>query len=41
MEELYSQLLNVHNVSDAAEPLVPGPGCLVFEITIAELKKYK
>jgi hypothetical protein len=44
----FSQLLNVHNVSDvrqtevhAAEPLVPGPSRLVVEIAIAKLKKYK
>jgi hypothetical protein len=44
----FSQLLNVHNVSDvrqievhAAEPLVPGPSCLEVEIAIAKLKKYK
>jgi hypothetical protein len=43
----YSQLLNVHNVSDVrqiehtAEPLVPGPSRLEVEIAIAKLKKYK
>jgi hypothetical protein len=44
----FSQLLNVHNVSDVrrievhmAEPLVPGPSCLEVEIAIAKLKKYK
>jgi hypothetical protein len=46
----YSQLLNVHNVSDVrqievhmAEQLVPGPGPspLEVEIAIAKLKKYK
>jgi hypothetical protein len=44
----FSQLLNVHNVSDirqievyTAEPLVPGPSCLEVEIAIAKLKKYK
>jgi hypothetical protein len=44
----FSQLLNVHNVSDVkhievhtAEPLVPGPSRLKVEITIAKLKKYK
>jgi hypothetical protein len=44
----FSQLLNVHNVSDVwqievhmAEPLVPGPSCLEAEIAIAKLKKYK
>jgi hypothetical protein len=42
----FSQLLNVHNVSDGsqievrtAEPLVPGPSCLEVEIAIAKLKK--
>jgi hypothetical protein len=44
----FSQLLNVHNVSDVrqievhtAEPLVPGPSRLKVEIAIAKLKKYK
>jgi hypothetical protein len=44
----FSQLLNVHNVSDVrqievhtAEPLVPGPSHLEVEIGIAKLKKYK
>jgi hypothetical protein len=44
----FSQLLNVHNVSDfrqievhMAEPLVPGPSYLEVEIAIAKLKKYK
>jgi hypothetical protein len=44
----YSQLFNVHNVSDVrqievymAEPLVPGPSHLEVEIAIAKLKKYK
>jgi hypothetical protein len=44
----FSQLLNVHNVSEVrqievhtAEPLVPGPSCLEVEITNAKLKKYK
>jgi hypothetical protein len=44
----FSQLLNVHNVSDVrqievytAEPLVPGPSHLEVEIAIAELKKYE
>jgi hypothetical protein len=47
VEELLSQLLNVHNVSDVrqlevhtAEPLVPGPS-LEVEVTIAKLGKYK
>jgi hypothetical protein len=44
----FTQLLNVHNVSDArqievhmAEPLVPGPSCLEVETAIAKLIKYK
>jgi hypothetical protein len=44
----FSQLLNVHNVSDVrqievhtAEPLVPGPSCHEVEIAIEKLKKYK
>jgi hypothetical protein len=44
----FSQLLNVHNVSDirqievhTAEALVPGPSHLQVEIAIAKLKKYK
>jgi hypothetical protein len=44
----FSQLLNVHNVSDVrqievhmAEPLVPGPNRLEVEIAIAKLKRYK
>jgi hypothetical protein len=44
----FSQLLNVHNVSDVrqievhtAEPLVPGPSPLEVETAIAKLKKYK
>jgi hypothetical protein len=44
----FSQLLNVHNVSDVrqievhtAEPLVPGPSGPEVEIAIAKLKKYK
>jgi hypothetical protein len=43
----FSQLLNVHNVSDVwhrevhtAEPLVPGPNRLEVETAIAKLKKY-
>jgi hypothetical protein len=43
----YSQLLNVHNVSDVrqvevhtAESLVPGPSPFEVEIAIAKLKKY-
>jgi hypothetical protein len=44
----FSQLLNVHNVSDVrqievhmAEPLVLGPSCLEVQTAIAKLKKYK
>jgi hypothetical protein len=44
----FSQLLNVHNVSDVrqtdvhtAEPLVPGPRRLLVENAFAKLKKYK
>jgi hypothetical protein len=44
----FSQLLNVHNVSEArqieihtAEPLVPGPSQHEVEISIPKLKKYK
>jgi hypothetical protein len=44
----FSQLLNVHNVSDVrqievhtAEPLVPGSSRLEMETAIAKLKKYK
>jgi hypothetical protein len=44
----FSQLLNVHNVSEVRqievhmpEPLVPGPSRLEAEIAIAKLKKYK
>jgi hypothetical protein len=44
----FSQLWNMHNDSDVrqievrmAEPLVPGPSRLEFEIAIAKLKKYK
>jgi hypothetical protein len=43
----FSQLLNVHNVSDVrqievctAEPLVPGPNRPRVETAIAKLKKY-
>jgi hypothetical protein len=46
--ENYSQLLNVHNVSDVrqievytVEPAVAGPSRLEVEIAIAKLKKYK
>jgi hypothetical protein len=44
----FSQVLNVHNVSDVrqieictAEPLVPGPSRLEVEIATAKLNKYK
>jgi hypothetical protein len=44
----FSQLLNVHNISDVrqievhtAEPLVPGPSCLEAEIATAKMRKYK
>jgi hypothetical protein len=44
----FSQLLNVHNVSDVrqievhtAEPLVPGTSCLEVEIAFAKFRKYK
>jgi hypothetical protein len=44
----FSQLLNVHNISDVrqikvrtAEPLVPDPSHLEVEIAIPKLKKYK
>jgi hypothetical protein len=44
-KNFFSQLLNVHNVSDVrqigvhmAEPLVPGPSRLEVEIAIARLK---
>jgi hypothetical protein len=44
----FSQLLNVHNISDVrqievhmAEPLVPRPSLLEVKIAIAKLKKYK
>jgi hypothetical protein len=47
-KNFFSQLLNVHNVSDIrqievhrAEPLVPGPCHLEVETAIAKLKKYK
>jgi hypothetical protein len=48
VEELLSQLLNVHNVSDVkqievhtAEPLVHGPSRLEAEIATTKSKKYK
>jgi hypothetical protein len=44
----FSQLMNVHNVSDVkqievhtAEPLIPRPSRLEVEIAIAKLKTYK
>jgi hypothetical protein len=44
----FSQLLNIHNVSDvwqveihSNESLVPGPSHVEVEIAIAKLKKYK
>jgi hypothetical protein len=44
----FSQLLNVHNISEVrqievhmAEPLLPGPSHLEVEIAIAKLKKYR
>jgi hypothetical protein len=44
----FSQLLNVHSVSDVrqievhtAEPLIPDPSRLEIVIGIAKLKKYK
>jgi hypothetical protein len=44
-KKYFSQLLNVHNVSDVkqivvhrTEPLVPGPSCLEVEIAIGKLK---
>jgi hypothetical protein len=44
----FSQLLNMHNVSDVgqievhtAEPLLPGPSCLEVEPAITRLRKYK
>jgi hypothetical protein len=44
----FSQLLNVHNVSDVryievhtADALVPGPSFLEVEIAVAKLKKYR
>jgi hypothetical protein len=48
VEELLSQLLNMHNISDVkqieihtSEPLLSGPSCLEVEIAIAKFKKYK
>jgi hypothetical protein len=48
LKNYFSQLLNMHNVSDVrqievhtAESLVPGPSHLEVEIAIAKLKKCK
>jgi hypothetical protein len=48
LKNYFSQLLNVHNVSDVrqteihtAEPLVPGPSIPDVESDIAKLRKYK
>jgi hypothetical protein len=48
LKNYFSQLLDVHNVSDVrqieihtAEPLIPGPSRLEVETAIAKLKKYK
>jgi hypothetical protein len=48
VEEVLSQLLNVHNISDvrqgnihSAEPLVPGPSRPEVEIAIVKLKNIK
>jgi hypothetical protein len=48
MKNYFSQLLNVHNVSDVrqievhtTEPLVPGPSRREVESAISTLKKYK
>jgi hypothetical protein len=47
-KKCFSQLLNVHKVSDVrqieihnAKPLVPDPSPFEFDITVAKLKKYK
>jgi hypothetical protein len=47
-KKYFSQLLNVHNVSErrqievhTAEPLGPGPSRLEVETAIAKLRKYK
>jgi hypothetical protein len=47
-KKYFSQLLNVHNVSDVRQievhtvaPLEPGPSRLEVEIATAKLKKYK
>jgi hypothetical protein len=48
LKTYFSQLLNMHNVSDVrqigvhvAKPSVPGPSHLQDKIAIAKLKKYK
>jgi hypothetical protein len=48
MEELFSQLLNVHGVNDVrqteihtAEPLSPEPSVFEFELANEKLKSYK
>jgi hypothetical protein len=47
-KKYFSQLLNVHRVSDVrqieihtAEPLIPDPSPFEVEIAIAKLKRYK
>jgi hypothetical protein len=37
----FSQLLNVHMVSDIRWPLVPEPGHFEIEIAVEKLKRYK
>jgi hypothetical protein len=48
LKNYFSQLLNVHRVSDVrqmekhtAEPIVPDPSPFEVEIAIANLKRYK
>jgi hypothetical protein len=48
LKNYFSQLLNVHNISDfrqkevhTAEPLVPGASRLEVEIAISKLEKYE
>jgi hypothetical protein len=48
VEELFSQLLNVHGVSDVrhteiytTEPLVPEPNAFEVDLAIDKLKSYK
>jgi hypothetical protein len=48
VEKPFSQLLNVHGVNDiryteihTAEPLVPEPSTVEFEMAIEKLKKHK